>query len=173
MIVKMKQKDVESAIERIAEYYKDSALYTAVSNNTNAKQFYIDEYSKDTELMVEQGFSYKGYGNYIIAIDPIKFKEDYPEQYEHYFGIVPVLDAVFEKDSKRGKYLFLPAFGPKNGTMDKSSHKLINEFLAKHKSYDVFTDFTNNIDTAILSKYTDLSEYMVNGVNYFRRPARG
>ena len=159
-------KDTDAAVEQIARYYRHSRLYLHESNSTDAYQFYIDSYTRDTELIIEQGHSYAYKGNYLIALDVIQFFKEHPKEAQHYFGIVPaILDAC---EREVDKSLFICAFGPKKEFLDKHSYACLEAFVKMYKDYVVLTDCPTGYDIEVFHKRTTSDRILIGGREAWR-----
>lgn len=161
-------KDVDAALDKIANYYRKSRLYLDVSNTTDAYEWYKNEYREDTAAIIEQGHSYEYKGQYLIALDLIQFYEEHPEEAKHYFGIVPTIKDAIEREAKSGEHaLFICAFGPKDEFMDKNSYDLIELFVSMCNCV-VLTDCATGYDIQEFHKRTTAKRFMISGIEYWR-----
>lgn len=159
-------KDTDAAVERIARYYRNSRLYLYESNATDAYQFYIDRYTHDTELIIEQGHSYEYKGNYLISLDVVKFFNEHPIEAENYFGIVPAIYDACERE--KDNTLFICAFGPKKGYMDKASYDCLELFAKKYSDYAILTDCPTGYDIEVFHKNTTSNRILIGGREAWR-----
>lgn len=169
-MAKIKQleiKDTAIAMERIANYYRCSRLYTYLSNMSDAYQWYIDEYSHDTECIIAQGNSYQYKNNYLIAVDLELFSKEHPDEFKHYFeDAVPDIFKTVSRE--RGKALFICAFGPSKDFMDSNSYTLLNMFAKLKSDYIILTDCPSGPDINRLSMYTKARPIIIGGREAWR-----
>lgn len=165
-IVRLSVSDTEKALEQIANYYRHSALYTYLSNQTDSYKWYKDEYRHDTELIISQGYSYSYKGNYLIALDMHQFEEEHPDEFRHYFGCIPGLISFIGKE--RNCALFVCAFGPKGEYIDSNGYALINEFVRCNNDKVIITDCMTDADVKTFGKCTKGRLMIIDGQEYFR-----
>lgn len=153
---KMTKDDVEKAMRAIANYYRDADLFLYASNTTDAYDYYVNEFTKDTEIIVEQGYSYKFKNNYVIAMDMKKLFEEYPEVCEHYFRCGTGIYETVKRE--RDDCLFICALGPDGGSMTRNSIKAIKMFLKLYEDdYAILTDCPTGYDSKMFEKWTGMS----------------
>ena len=164
----VKEKEVDSVITQSANYYRHSRLYTEYFDVNDAYDKYIGEYSDSIRLLVSFGHSYGLKGNYLVGVEILKFKEDYPEEFKHYFGpvahrIVPVC----EKENHPVMFVCIAA--PAGNQFDRTMYKLINEFVSEYsREYIVYTDCAIEIDFNRFTEYTNGKKVVIAGGEYFR-----
>lgn len=155
-----------AAIERIAQYYRQSRLYLHESNSTDAYDFFIRTYSNDLELIIQQGLSYTFKGNYLVACDVEKFYEEYPEEAEHFFGCVPQIKSSVERENV--KALFICAFGPAKDIIGRDGYALIETFVKMYDDYVILTDCPTGYDIDQFHKHTTSSRIRIAGREAWR-----
>ena len=161
-------KDTDSAVRKIANYYRKSRLYLDVSNTTDAYDWYIDTYMHDTELIISQGYSYEYRGQYLIACDVPRFYEEHPEEANHYFGIVPAILEAIKRENKDGdNALFICAIGPKGEFMDNNTYDMLETFVAMANCV-VLTDCATGYDINEFHKRTTAKRLNIGGNEYWR-----
>lgn len=168
----MTTKDVDDAIKQIAEYYKDSRLYTHLFNTEDVYQKYIDEYTEDTKLIVEQGMSYKLKKEYLIALQLDVFEQEHPEAFHHYFDcIYSSMEPTLRREV--APVIFICAAGPSKPFFNGTTYKLVKEFVEEYnKDYTILTDCLTEVDFSNFARYTGSSLITCAGREYFRWPCR-
>lgn len=166
----MSERDVEKAVKNIADYYRHSRLYTYLANADDAYQFYIDQYTEDTRLIIQQGFSYYERNEYLVALRLDVFEEQHPDEFHHYFDpILHVIEPVIRREPS--DVLFICAAGPSKGFFTRDTYRLVNEFIKKYnRQYTVLTDCAVEIDFEKFPDYTGSQLIRVAGREYFRWP---
>lgn len=165
-------KDVDKAMKNIANYYRNSRLYTYLLNTEDAYQAYIDAYTEDTKLLVEQGHSYWLKNEFLIGVRLDVFAEEHPEAFHHYFDcIYSAMQASIDKEPN--DVIFICAIGPSKDCFTADTYKLVKEFVDKYsEQYTVLTDCPVEIDFKNFPKYTGSSLIRLAGREYFRWPRR-
>lgn len=161
--------ELDAAVDRIANYYRHSRLYLDVSNAIDAYDYYVKEYTKDIETMINTQHCYKYKGNYLIATDMLEFKEAYPEVFTHFYGIIPNLLTYMSRE--KNPVMFINSFGPSKDTMTTDSYKLVNMFVAKYsKDYVILSDCITGIDleTDHFEKATRCRQIILNSNPFYR-----
>ncbi len=160
--------DVSPAVERIANYYRHSRLYTNLLNTDDAYQAYIDNFTEDTKLIVEQGYSFYNKKEYLIAVDLEQFAIDHPEAYQHYFGcILNTIKPAFDRE--KNSVLFICAIGPSHDFFTRDTYTLVNDFVKEYgDDFTIFTDCPVEIDFKRFPEYTGSSLVVLAGGEYYR-----
>lgn len=168
----MSVKQVDKAIGNISSYYRNSRLYTYLSNRADAKDWYIQEYTDDTRIIVEQGFSCFNKNEYLIALRLEVLQESHPDVFEHYFSCIwDVLKPVVDRESS--DVLFICAVGPSLDHFTSDTYKLVNQFVEKYGGeYCIITDCPVEIDFKDFARCTGSSLIRIAGREYFRWPKR-
>ena len=166
VLTKITTSELEPAMHQIANYYRKSRLYLDVSNTLDAYQYYIDTYTEDTKVIIEQGHSYKYKGGYLIACDLNRLKEEHPDVYEHYFGIVPAIERYISRQALPA--MFICAIGPKSDYISRDEYKLINTFAKQVTGYILWTDCPVNNDIKDFPHRTKSYAVLIDGAEYFR-----
>lgn len=161
-------KQVQAAVKNIANYYRSSRLYTNLSNCADAYDWYIEQYTYDTNVIVEQGFSYYNKNEYLIAVRLEVLREKHPDVFEHYFSCIwEHLSRVVERETS--DVLFICAVGPSSDHFTSDTYKLINQFIEKYRSdYTIITDCPVQIDFPRFAEYTGSTLTPMSGCEYFR-----
>lgn len=148
----MTAKQVEQATINSAMYYRNSNLYTMLSNSGDAYDFYVNEYLNDMYTIVEEGFSYYLHNDYLFAIRPDVFELQHKDVYDHYFGIIDKhLD--YRADMEDANLLHIFALGPTNGMFNGDTVRLINEFVKRYqKDYTIITEAYTTSDKDLFQK---------------------
>lgn len=168
-IVKLTDADVEKAVDRIANYYRQTRLYLSLCNSSDAYDYFVREHTEDIRLMVSIGFCYKYKGNYLTATDLDNFFDDYPEQAMHFYGCVPGMLAYVKREIK--DVLFINSIGPSGSSMDLNTYKLIRDFVNMYKKdYVIISDCTAGIDleTDTFEKQTGCRKININSNTFYR-----
>lgn len=160
------EKDLDAAMHAIADYYRRSRLYLSVFDVQDAYDSIIRSYKEDVRAMLGQGHSYQLKGNYLVAVDMQRFKEEYPSNYENWFGVVPPLLSYIERES--GAVIFICAVGPKKGYFDVVTYRLIDEAVHTYGSNVILTDCPTEADIADFTKCTTSRKILLGGKEYFR-----
>lgn len=164
----MTQKDLEAAMENIANYYRKSRLYTAEFNTDDAYARYKEEYTHDTSCIIEQGYSYKLKNNYLIALDLEQFEREYNTEFHHYFDCIYEWIEPYIKREDRS-VLFICAVGPDGEFFTANTYKLVKEFGRMYKDYTILTDCPVEIDFASFPSNTKFKPVTIAGREYFRQ----
>lgn len=162
----LKVTETELAVEKIAQYYRQSRLYLQESNSSDAYQFFIDTYTEDLRIIISQGFSYQFKGNYLVACDLTKLYEEHPDVAEHFFGIVPQIKQACEEQDR--DTLFICAFGPNGDHIGLDGYNLIESFVKMHKEYIILTDCPAGYDMDVFCNYTTAKKVRVTYENAWR-----
>lgn len=168
-IAKLTDADVEKAVDRIANYYRQTKLYLSLCNSSDAYDYFVREHTEDIRLMVSIGFCYKYKGNYLIATDLDDFFKDYPEQAEHFYGCIPGMLAYVRRERK--DVLFINSIGPSGSSMDLDTYKLVKDFVSLYsKDYVVLSDCTAGIDleTDTFERQTGCRKININSNTFYR-----
>lgn len=160
--------DVEQAVKQIANYYRNSRLYTSLFNTDDAYGPYIRELSEDTRLIVQQGHSYRLKDEFVIGIRLEQFEQEHPEAYHHYFDcIASYLKPVINREPE--DVIFICALGPSEQFCTKDTYKLIKEFVDEYgKQYTIITDCPVDIDFQNFAEITGSRKILIAGMEYFR-----
>lgn len=160
--------DTNSAVDNMANYYRTSRLYTSHFNMDDVYHRYIEEYTADTEKLIQRGFSYKLKDEYLVAVDIEQLAHDDPALFEHYFGpISKWLGPYVEREIS--DVLYICAVGPSTGFFNSTTYKLIKEFTDKFsKDYTILTDCPVEIDIESFARKSGSRKVIIAGAEYFR-----
>lgn len=145
-LTKLTVHDYEVAIDRIANYYRQTKLYLSLCNSNDAYDYFIKEYGDDIKTMISLGHSYKYRNNYLVAADMRELKEKHLELYKHFFGVAPAL--LQRLNTESSPVMFINSFGPDKENMTNTSYAMIRKFVKMYvkKGYVVLSDCTAGID---------------------------
>lgn len=139
--------DLEVAVDRIANYYRQTRLYLSLCNSSDAYDYIVKNYTQDFKVMIETQHCYKYKGNYLFATDLKEFNKDYPDVFIHFYGCIPNMLAYVKRERK--PVMFINSIGPDGESMTINTYKLIREFVQKYKKdFVILTDCTAGIDQA-------------------------
>jgi hypothetical protein len=160
--------DTQKAVERCANYYRKCRLYLSVYNSDDAYDEYIRDFTHDTEVMISQGYSCSFKGNYLIAVDIIRLKDEHPEEFHHYFDFVwQYLGPIVNRE--HSEVLFISAIGPSGNEFNSDTFKLVNEFVRIYnKHFVILTDCPVGYDFELFEKNTSSKLILIGGERYFR-----
>lgn len=160
VMVKITEADV--AIKRVAEYYKNSDVYTRECNDLDAYDFFIKEYGEDLRKIIQQGYSYYYRGYYLIACDLRLLMETDIKLVEHYFEFIPEL---LQASIKQKDPLVICAIGTSNGVIGKNGYHLIESFVEEYNDRIVLTDCPTGDDIRRFNKNTSSDRIKVSNRN--------
>ncbi len=166
----MTNKDVEAAVERIAQYYRQTRLYLSLCPGNDAYEFFKQEYTEDIRIMVNVGYCYKYKGNYLIATDVDDFFHDYPNITKHFYGPIPHI--VRKMGAEKDNVIFINSLGPSTESCNEDTYKLIRDFVRmEHGEKSVFlSDATAGVDqiTPTFVEKTGCRKLQTDGEIYYR-----
>lgn len=161
--------DLEVAVDRIANYYRQTRLYLSLCNSSDAYDYIVKNYTQDFKVMIETQYCYKYEGNYLFATDLKEFNKDYPDVFIHFYGCIPNMLAYVKREKK--PVMFINSIGPDGESMTIDTYKLIREFVQKYKKdFVILTDCTAGIDQATntFEKSTGCRKMDINSNVFYR-----
>lgn len=161
--------DLEVAVDRIANYYRQTRLYLSLCNSSDAYDYIVKNYTQDFKVMIETQYCYKYKGNYLFATDLKGFNKDYPDVFIHFYGCIPNMLAYVKREKK--PVMFINSIGPDGESMTIDTYKLIREFVQKYKKdFVILTDCTAGIDQATntFEKSTGCRKMNINSNVFYR-----
>lgn len=161
--------DLDMAIDRIANYYRQARLYLSLCNSSDAYDFIVKYFTEDYKVMIGCQYCYKYKGNYLFATDLAKFNENHPEVFTHFYGCIPNMLEYVKREKK--PVMFINSIGPAGESMDLNTYKLVREFVQKYKKdFVILTDCTAGIDQATdtFEKSTGCRKMDINSNVFYR-----
>lgn len=168
-ISKMSLSDLDNAVDRIANYYRQTRLYLSVCNSDDAYNYFVSEYKDDIGYMIEHQYCYKYKGNYLIATDMAELAEDNEELFKHFYGIAPGVLNYLRREVK--PVMFINSIGPSGQSMSLQTYSLVKQFVDKfNHDYVVLSDCTAGVDqvTDTFEKQTGCAKIDINSNVYYR-----
>ncbi len=164
----MTASQVEQATKNCAMYYRNSNLYTMLSNSGDAYDFYVNSYTQDMYEVVKEGFSYYNKDEYLFAVRPDIFELNHKETYEHYFGVIDEhLDNRAQTEEANLLHIF--AIGPSKGMFNEDTVKLIREFVKRYqREYTIITEAYTTSDKQLFQQQLGVRIININGFEYVR-----
>lgn len=166
---KINMSDLKMAVDRIANYYRQTRLYLSLCNSSDAYDFIVSQYTEDFRVMIDCRYCYKYRDNYLFATDLTEFNESHPDVFIHFYGCIPNMLAYVKREKKR--VMFINSIGPDGESMDLNTYKLIREFVQKYKKdFVILTDCTAGIDqvTDTFEKSTGCRKMDINSNVFYR-----
>lgn len=162
----MNLSDKDSALKQAANYYRYNVIYTNLSNSQDAYEWYIKEYNKTFDDLINLGTCYKNKDDYVLCANVTKMKNEMPDLYNRCFGVYNGFDRYISRE--KSDVIFMLTACPSKGYMSESFYSLIKDVLNKYKDYVVITDFYIEEELEIFKKYFRPSTLNLDGLNYSR-----
>lgn len=161
--------DLETAVDRIANYYRQTRLYLSLCNSSDAYDYIVKNHTQDFKVMIETQYCYKYKGNYLFATDLKEFNKEYPDVFLHFYGCIPNMLEYVKREKK--PVMFINSIGPDGESMTTDTYKLVRDFVQKYnKDFVILTDCTAGIDQATntFEKSTGCRKMDINSNVFYR-----
>lgn len=164
---KLKPNEVQKALDRIANYYRNDPLFVQYANAEDAYDYYIKMYGPSIEKLIGYGMSFSYKNNYLIAFDFKEVMKQDSALIDYLFKIVPGLIPFVEREPEDVIWIF--AFGPESEVIGKNGYKLLNAFINEYDNdYVILTDCMESRDVDTFKRSTSMHKILLNGEVYFR-----